>query len=129
MTLQSKRAAGIIHSQRMASITPILIGCNDYLAYRTIFTRAMFHPKIKLDVFFPARKAVDELWAGGGGPDTPLMPVLTIDRTVFFSLFFLADLSYVGFVLVSDFWDISDRKQISLFVSKNKSSPMDLFLS
>ncbi len=60
----------------------------------------------------------------------PLMPVLTIDRTVFFFLFFfLADLSYVGFVLVSDFWDISDRKQISLFVSKNKSSPMDLFLS
>jgi hypothetical protein len=59
-----------------------------------------------------------------------LMPVLTIDRTVFFFLFFfLADLSYVGFVLVSDFWDISDRKQISLFVSKNKSSPMDLFLS
>ncbi len=52
------------------------------------------------------------------------------DRTVFFFLFyFLADLSYVGFVLVSDFWDISDRKQISLFVSKNKSSPMDLFLS
>jgi hypothetical protein len=59
-----------------------------------------------------------------------VMPVLTIDRTVFFFLFFfLADLSYVGFVLVSDFWDISDRKQISLFVSKNKSSPMDLFLS
>jgi len=58
------------------------------------------------------------------------MPVLTIDRTVFFCcFFFLADLSYVGFVLVSDFWDISDGKQISLFVSKNKSSPMDLFLS
>ncbi len=38
-----------------------LIGCNDYLAYRTIFLRVMFCPKIKLDVFFPARKAVDEL--------------------------------------------------------------------
>jgi hypothetical protein len=49
----------------MASIAPIVIGCNDYLAYRTIFTRAMFCPKIKLDVFFSARKAVDELWAGG----------------------------------------------------------------
>jgi hypothetical protein len=41
--------------------------------------------------------------------------------------FFLADLSYVGFVLVSDFLDISDGKSISLFVSQNKSSPMDLF--
>jgi hypothetical protein len=38
------------------------------------------------------------------------MPVLTIDRTVFFFLFFfLADLSYVGFVLVSDFF-ASSRK-------------------
>jgi len=27
------------------------------------------------------------------------------------------------------FWIFSDGKQISLFVSKNKSSPMDLFLS
>ncbi len=45
----------------MASIAPIDIGCNDYLAYRTIFTRAMFRPKIKLDVFFSARKAVDAL--------------------------------------------------------------------
>ncbi len=48
----------------MALIAPIVIGCNDYLAYGTIFTRAMFHPKIKLDVFF-ARKAADERWAGG----------------------------------------------------------------
>ena len=46
----------------MASIVLIVIGCNDYLACRTIFTRATFCPKIKLDVFFPARKAVDELW-------------------------------------------------------------------
>jgi hypothetical protein len=61
MTLQLKRATGIIHSQQMASIAPIDIGCNDYLAYRTIFTRAMFRPKIKLDVFFSARKAVDAL--------------------------------------------------------------------
>ncbi len=46
----------------MALIAPIVIGCNDYLAYGTIFTCAMFRLKIKLDVFFPARKAVDERW-------------------------------------------------------------------
>ncbi len=51
-----------MHSQRMASIAPILIGCIDYLAYGTIFTHVMFRPKIKLDVFFPARKAADECW-------------------------------------------------------------------
>jgi hypothetical protein len=43
----------------MASIMPIVIGCIDYLAYGSIFTRAMFRPKIKIDIFFPARKAVD----------------------------------------------------------------------
>jgi hypothetical protein len=36
----------------------IIIGCIDYLAYGTIFTRVTFRPKIKLDVFFSARKAV-----------------------------------------------------------------------
>jgi hypothetical protein len=46
----------------MASIAPIVIGCIDYLAYGTIFTCVTFHPKIKLDVFFPARKAIDERW-------------------------------------------------------------------
>jgi hypothetical protein len=40
----------------MASIAPIVIGCIDYLAYGTIFTRAMFLPKIKLDVFSPPEK-------------------------------------------------------------------------
>jgi hypothetical protein len=54
-TLKLKRATGIIHSQRMASIAPIVIGYIDYLAYGTIFTRAMFRPKIKLDVFFDER--------------------------------------------------------------------------
>jgi hypothetical protein len=49
-----------MHSQRMASIAPIVIGCIDYLAYGTIFIRVMFRPKIKLDGFFPARKAADE---------------------------------------------------------------------
>ena len=44
----------------MASIAPIVIGCIDYLAYGTIFTRVMFLPKKKGDVFFPARKAGDE---------------------------------------------------------------------
>jgi tetrahydromethanopterin S-methyltransferase subunit H len=43
----------------MASITLSVVGCVDYLAYGTIFTCAMFLPKIKLDVFFSARKAVD----------------------------------------------------------------------
>ena len=53
-----------MHSQRMALIALSVIGCIDYLAYGTIFTRAMFRPKIKLDVFFPARKAADERWGG-----------------------------------------------------------------
>jgi hypothetical protein len=51
-----------MHPQQMASIMLIVIGCIDYLAYGTIFTRVMFRPKIKLDVFFPARKAADERW-------------------------------------------------------------------
>ena len=46
----------------MASIALSVIGCIDYLAYGTIFTRAMFRPKKKVDVFFPARKAADERW-------------------------------------------------------------------
>jgi hypothetical protein len=46
----------------MASIALIVIGCIDCLAYGTIFTRAMFLPKKKGDVFFPARKAADERW-------------------------------------------------------------------
>ena len=48
----------------MASIALSIIGCIDYLAYGTIFTRAMFRPKKKVDVFFPARKAADERWGG-----------------------------------------------------------------
>jgi hypothetical protein len=51
-----------MHSQQMASIAPIVIRCIDYLAFGTIFTRVMFHPRIKLNVFFPARKATDERW-------------------------------------------------------------------
>jgi len=45
----------------MASIVLSIIGCIDYLAYGTIFTRAMFLPKKTLFFFF-ARKAVDERW-------------------------------------------------------------------
>jgi hypothetical protein len=41
----------------MALIAPIVIGCIDYLAYGTIFTRAMFRPKNNLTFFF-AKKAV-----------------------------------------------------------------------
>ena len=51
-----------MHSQRMASIALRNIRCIDYLAYGTIFMRAMFRPKIKPAVFFFARKAVDERW-------------------------------------------------------------------
>jgi hypothetical protein len=46
----------------MASIALRNIGSIDYLAYGSIFTRAMFLPKKKGDVFFPARKAADERW-------------------------------------------------------------------
>ena len=52
MTLQLKRAKGIMHFQLMTSIALSVIGCIDYLAYGTIFTRAMFLPKKKLYVFF-----------------------------------------------------------------------------
>jgi hypothetical protein len=46
----------------MALIALRDIRCIDYLAYGTIFMRAMFLPKKKGDVFFPARKAADERW-------------------------------------------------------------------
>jgi len=46
----------------MASIVPRNIGSIDYLAYGSIFTGAMFLPKKKGDVYFPARKAADERW-------------------------------------------------------------------
>ena len=54
-----------MHSQRMVSIAPILIGCIDYLAYETIFMRVMFRPKIKLDVFFFHQKSCRCLLPGG----------------------------------------------------------------
>ncbi len=56
--------------------------------------------------------------SGGMGRDFP-----------FFLFFFLADLSYVGFVLFGDVLDIQRWKTNFTFVSKNKFSPMDLFLS
>ena len=46
----------------MALIVLRNIRCIDYLAYGTIFTRAMFLPKKNLKffrIFFPARKAQD----------------------------------------------------------------------
>jgi hypothetical protein len=52
-----------MHSQQIASITPIVIRYIDYLAYRAIFMCAMF-PKIKLDVFSPEKP---QMSAGGGG--------------------------------------------------------------
>jgi hypothetical protein len=53
----------------MALIALSVIRCIDYLAYGTIFTRAMFLPKKKGDVFFPARKAADERWGVVGCVD------------------------------------------------------------
>jgi hypothetical protein len=44
----------------MASIVVSVVGCIDYLAYGTIFTRVTFRPKIKLDVFFPRQKSPNE---------------------------------------------------------------------
>jgi hypothetical protein len=46
----------------MASIALIVIRCIDYLAFGSTFMHAMFRPKNKLDVFFSAKKAVDERW-------------------------------------------------------------------
>jgi hypothetical protein len=56
----------------MALIALRDIRCIDYLAYGTIFTRAMFLPKKKGDVFFPARKAADERWGVVPGPISAL---------------------------------------------------------
>ncbi len=39
-----------------------------------------------------------------------VMPVLTTDHYFIYSIFFLADLSYVGFVLLGDFVDINGDK-------------------
>jgi len=56
LRLQLKRAKGIMHSQRIASIALSVIECIDYLAYGTFFTRAVF-PFVAKD---SARKAGDE---------------------------------------------------------------------
>ncbi len=48
----------------MASIALTVIGCIDYLAYETIFTRAMFCQKKILDIFFCQKSP---RWALGGG--------------------------------------------------------------
>jgi len=47
----------------MALIALSVVGCIDYLAYRTIFTRAMFRPKKKVMFFFPPEKP--QMSAGG----------------------------------------------------------------
>jgi hypothetical protein len=47
----------------MASIALIVVGCIDCRVYGTIFTRAMFRPKIKLYVFFSPEKL--QMSAGG----------------------------------------------------------------
>jgi hypothetical protein len=64
----------------MASIALRNIRCIDYLAYVSIFTRATFRPKIKLDVFFPARTP-------GGGEASIVSTSFTrvLDTSLFFS--------------------------------------------
>jgi hypothetical protein len=53
----------------MASIALTLIGCIDYLAYGSNFTRAIFRPK-KIDIF-PAKKTVDDHQEVVGWPMDP----------------------------------------------------------
>jgi hypothetical protein len=50
----------------MAFNALIIVGRIDCLAYGTIFTRAMFRPKIKYDVFFSPEKP--QMSAGGWCP-------------------------------------------------------------
>jgi hypothetical protein len=52
----------------MASIALSVIGCIDYLAYGTIFTRVMFLPKKKGDIFldFFSRQKSPRCSPGGG---------------------------------------------------------------
>jgi hypothetical protein len=46
-----------MQSKQMALIALTVMGCIDYLAFESIFTRAMFCPKNKVGVFFPPKKA------------------------------------------------------------------------
>jgi hypothetical protein len=52
----------------MASIALSVIRCIDYLGYGTLFTRAMFRPKKKLEVFldFFSRQKSPRCSPGGG---------------------------------------------------------------
>jgi hypothetical protein len=50
-----------MQSKWMALSVLTVVRCIDYLAYGSIFMRAMFHPKNKLDVF-SSKKPVDEHW-------------------------------------------------------------------
>jgi hypothetical protein len=54
----------------MASIALSVIRCIDYLGYGTLFTRAMFLPKKKIEVFldFFSRQKSPRCSMGGGGP-------------------------------------------------------------
>jgi hypothetical protein len=79
--LQIKRANALMHSQQMASIVPIVIGCIDYLAYGTIFTHAMFRPKIKIDVFFLPENP--QMIAGRWGGEYKANQVPVKNRTCF----------------------------------------------
>jgi hypothetical protein len=58
----------------MALIALRNIRCIDYLAYVSIFTRAMFRSKTKLDVFFSPEKPQMSAgrWWGGFNPATPV---------------------------------------------------------
>jgi hypothetical protein len=43
----------------MALIVLTVIGCIDYLAFGSIFMRAMFRPKNKVDCFY-SQKSIDD---------------------------------------------------------------------
>jgi hypothetical protein len=55
----------------MVSIVLTVIGCIDYLAYGTIFTRVMFCQKKILEVFFSPKnpKMSAERWWASNGPN------------------------------------------------------------
>jgi hypothetical protein len=65
----------------MASIALRNIGCIDYLAYGSIFTRAMFGPKIKDEVFSLPEKC-SEPGLGGCAPPPSVVGIVGIHRLV-----------------------------------------------
>ena len=65
----------------MASIALSVIGCIDYLAYGSIFTRVMFRPKIKLDVF--SHQKSRRCLPGGGDTVDSAPPPKTVRQVIY----------------------------------------------